>query len=112
MTSSEDHLRAAENLLEEAESHREPDTKAEWCLELAKVHLALAQAAGALDPRRPERFHGSDASTTNADRHEPATPKPFTPTRYDVGGQPGSETTSGTPPRNAGQPKVGPQRPD
>jgi hypothetical protein len=43
MTSSEDHFRAAEKFLEEAESHQEPDTRAEWCLELAKVHLALSQ---------------------------------------------------------------------
>ena len=47
MTSSEDHFRAAEKFLEEAESHREPDTRAKWCLELAKVHLALSQATRA-----------------------------------------------------------------
>jgi hypothetical protein len=29
MTSSEDHFRAAEKFLEEAESHREPDTRAD-----------------------------------------------------------------------------------
>jgi hypothetical protein len=50
MTSSEDHFRAAEKFLEEAESHREPDTRAEWCLELAKVHLALAQASRVASP--------------------------------------------------------------
>ena len=73
MTSSEDHFRAAENLLEEAESHREPDTRAEWCLELSKVHLALAMAARARDdPGRPERFSGSVAGFRNADRHEPS----------------------------------------
>jgi hypothetical protein len=108
--SSARHYDAAENLLEEAESHREPDTRAEWCLELAKVHLALAQAASALDPRRPERLPGPPARTTNADRHEPATPKIFTPTRVQLGPQPGTETTSDTPPTNAG-PKVGPARP-
>lgn len=43
--SSTDHYDAAEKLLEEAESHREPDTRAEWCLELAKMHLALSQAS-------------------------------------------------------------------
>ena len=43
MTSSEDHFRAAEKFLGEAESHREPDTRAEWCLELAKVHLRSAR---------------------------------------------------------------------
>lgn len=52
--SSTDHYDAAEKLLEEAESYREPDTRAEWCLELAKMHLALSQAsmaARALDRR-------------------------------------------------------------
>ena len=108
--SSARHYDAAENLLEEAESHREPDTRAEWCLELAKVHLALAQAASALDPRRPKRSLSPPASTTNADRHEPATPKIFTPTRVQLGPQPGTETTSDIPPTNAGQPRVGPPR--
>jgi hypothetical protein len=54
---SPEHYDAAEKLLEEAESHYEPDARAEWCLELAKVHLALAQAANAaqaLDFRRQE----------------------------------------------------------
>jgi hypothetical protein len=50
MTSSEDHFRAAEKLLEEAESHREADTRAEWCLELAKIHLALSQASRVARP--------------------------------------------------------------
>jgi hypothetical protein len=52
------HYEAAENLLKEAESHHEPDARAEWCLELAKMHLALAQAASAarvLDLRMQER---------------------------------------------------------
>jgi hypothetical protein len=55
--SSAHHYDAAHKLLEEAESHHEPDARAEWCLELAKVHLALAQAANAaqaLDFRRQE----------------------------------------------------------
>jgi hypothetical protein len=43
--SSTDHYDAAEKLLKEAESYREPDTRAEWCLELAKMHLALSQAS-------------------------------------------------------------------
>jgi len=43
--SSQAHYDAAEELLEEAESHREPDTRAEWCLELARMHLALSQAS-------------------------------------------------------------------
>ena len=40
------HYRAAEKLLEEAESSQERDPRAKWRLELAKVHIALA----ALDP--------------------------------------------------------------
>jgi hypothetical protein len=40
-----DHYREAERLLEEAESCEEPGSRAVWCLELAKVHAALAQAA-------------------------------------------------------------------
>ena len=45
-----DHYRVAERLLEEAASREEPDSKAVWCLELAKLHTALAQvAATALD---------------------------------------------------------------
>ena len=43
--SSEDHYDAAERLLEEAESNHEPDTRAEWCLKLAKMHLDLSRAA-------------------------------------------------------------------
>ena len=53
-TSNTDHYDAAEKLLEEAESYCEPDTRAQWCLELAKMHLALSQAstaARALDRR-------------------------------------------------------------
>jgi hypothetical protein len=40
-----DHYREAERLLEEAEPRREPDSEALWCLELAKLHTALAQVA-------------------------------------------------------------------
>jgi hypothetical protein len=41
-----DHYRVAERLVEEAASrHEEPDSRALWCLELAKVHTALAQVA-------------------------------------------------------------------
>jgi hypothetical protein len=43
--SSAEHYDAAENLLAEAQSYHEPDTRAEWCLELAKMHLALSQAS-------------------------------------------------------------------
>ena len=45
--SSMEHYDAAEKLLEEAESYQTPDTRAEWCLELAKMHLALSRAATA-----------------------------------------------------------------
>jgi hypothetical protein len=44
---STQHYDAAEKLLEEAESYQTPDTRAEWCLELAKMHLALSRAATA-----------------------------------------------------------------
>ena len=40
-----DHYRVAERLVEEAASREEPDSRALWCLELAKVHTALAQVA-------------------------------------------------------------------
>ncbi len=41
-----DHYREAERLLEEAESScAEPGSRAVWCLELAKLHTALAQVA-------------------------------------------------------------------
>jgi hypothetical protein len=43
MTSAE-HFNAAEKLLAEAETNHEPDTRAEWCLELAKMHLGLSLA--------------------------------------------------------------------
>jgi hypothetical protein len=40
-----DHYREAEGLLEEAESRNEPDSRALWCLEMAKLHTALAEVA-------------------------------------------------------------------
>ena len=40
-----DHYLAAERLLEEAESGDESSSRAEWCLELAKLHTVLAQVA-------------------------------------------------------------------
>jgi hypothetical protein len=40
-----EHYREAERLLEEAESSEEPGSRAIWCLELAKLHTALAQVA-------------------------------------------------------------------
>ena len=49
-TSSEDHFRAAEKFLKEAESHRDPDARAEWCLKLAKLPLALSQVSRIASP--------------------------------------------------------------
>lgn len=40
-----DHYHEAERLLEEAESCQEPGSRALWCLELARLHAALAQVA-------------------------------------------------------------------
>ena len=40
-----DHYRAAERFLEEAKSGDDPSSRAAWCLELAKLHVALAQVA-------------------------------------------------------------------
>jgi hypothetical protein len=40
-----DHYGEAERLLEEAESCEELGSRAVWCLELAKLHAALAQVA-------------------------------------------------------------------
>ena len=40
-----DHYRAAERLLGEAEFGWQSSSKAVWCLELAKLHAALAQVA-------------------------------------------------------------------
>jgi hypothetical protein len=40
-----DHYCAAERLLEEAESVDESSSRAMWCVELAKLHVALAQVA-------------------------------------------------------------------
>ena len=66
--SSAEHYDAAENLLAEARSYDEPDTRAEWCLELARMHLALSQAsiaAQVLDLRKkPSAGPGSPAETS------------------------------------------------
>lgn len=70
--SSADHYDAAEKLLEEAESHREPDARAEWCLELAKMHLALSQLARVARPA-PRTEHpqtGSPSGHPNPDTAE------------------------------------------
>jgi hypothetical protein len=40
-----DHYRAAERFLEEAKSGNDSSSRAAWCLELAKLHVALAQVA-------------------------------------------------------------------
>ena len=40
-----DHDRAAERFLEEAKSGNDSSSRAAWCLELAKLHAALAQVA-------------------------------------------------------------------
>jgi hypothetical protein len=40
-----DHYREAERLLQEAASRDQPGSRAMWCLELAKLHTALAQVA-------------------------------------------------------------------
>jgi hypothetical protein len=40
-----DHYRAAETLLKEVESSEQSSPRAMWCLELAKLHTALAQVA-------------------------------------------------------------------
>jgi hypothetical protein len=64
-----DHYREAERLLEEAESGYECSFKAMWCLELAKLHAALAQvAATALnsDSREWVEVAGCKFSTDSA----------------------------------------------
>jgi uncharacterized protein HemY len=40
-----DHYREAEKLLEEAISRGDFNPRAQWCLELARLHTALAQVA-------------------------------------------------------------------
>jgi hypothetical protein len=40
-----DHYREAERLLDEAISRGDFNPRAEWCLELAKLHTALAHVA-------------------------------------------------------------------
>jgi hypothetical protein len=42
-----DHYREAERLLDEAKSRGDFNPTAVWCLELAKLHAALAQVAAA-----------------------------------------------------------------
>jgi hypothetical protein len=40
-----DHYREAERLIDEAISRGDSNPRAEWCLELAKLHTALAHVA-------------------------------------------------------------------
>jgi hypothetical protein len=40
-----DHYREAERLLDEAIDRGDFDARAQWCLELAKLHTALAHVA-------------------------------------------------------------------
>ena len=48
-----DHYREAERLLQEAASGDQPGSGAVWCLELAKLHTALAQVTDQVaDPDR------------------------------------------------------------
>jgi hypothetical protein len=42
-----DHYREAERLLDEATSRGDFNPRAQWCLELAKLHTALAHVATA-----------------------------------------------------------------
>ena len=42
-----DHYREAERLLDEATSRGDFNPRAEWCLELARLHTALAHVAAA-----------------------------------------------------------------
>jgi hypothetical protein len=49
------HYRAAEKLLEEAESSQERDPRAKWRLELAKVHIALAAVDSTNSQRAADR---------------------------------------------------------
>jgi hypothetical protein len=42
-----DHYREAERLLDEATARGDFNPRAQWCLELAKLHTALAQVAAA-----------------------------------------------------------------
>jgi hypothetical protein len=44
-----DHYREAERLLDEATSRGDFNPRAQWCLELAKLHTALAHVAAAAE---------------------------------------------------------------
>ncbi len=80
--SSEAHYDEAEKLLKEAESHREPDTRAEWCLELARIHLALSQAsiaARALDRREKAAATTAGTAEAGSQPSDEAAGSPFPP---------------------------------
>ena len=68
-----DHYREAERLLDEAISRGELNPRAEWCLELAKLHTALAHVAAtaqASDGREWVRVAGPWFSDISLAPHE------------------------------------------
>lgn len=68
-----DHYREAERLPEEAISRGDFNPRAEWCLELAKLHTALAQVAAtaqASDGREWIRVAGPRFSDMSLDLTE------------------------------------------
>ena len=91
MTSAE-HYNAAEKLLAEAETNHEPDTRAEWCLELAKMHLALSLADR--KPRvLPPHPTGQEAQQRIPPKPDPSGPADPGPSfGHPHPGQPGSLT--------------------
>ena len=67
-----DHYRAAERLLEEAESGEQSSPRALWCLELAKLHTVLAQVAATApnsDGRERVNVAGRRFSSTSPASH-------------------------------------------
>lgn len=68
-----DHYREAERLLDEATSRGDFNPRAQWCLELAKLHTALAHvAATALTADRPEPDWAEIAGDRTIDLASPA----------------------------------------
>ena len=68
-----DHYREAERLLDEATARGDFNPRAEWCLELAKLHTALAHVAAtaqASDGREWVRVAGPWFSDISLDLHE------------------------------------------
>src|SRR5271155_5547930 len=69
-----DHYREAERLLDEAAARGDFNPRAEWCLELAKLHTALAHVpatAQASDGREWFRAAGRWFSDMSLVPHEP-----------------------------------------